>query len=216
MSRFDAFDARRTPPTDDRACICCGDDATIFDRCADCRATAVDTVPALKKVYGEARQFLVHHLGERIRRDVEVQFGGAAQVQEAAGRPFMPTAEFDQRSTGIARRDGNDFAILVENGQPYHATLAVIVHELTHIWQFSYLDYERMTQEHGLLLTEGHAQWAALQCLRRRGLAPEWVAAEEARSDVYGHGYRMIQELERRYASHGDVFDILLHLYPAK
>jgi hypothetical protein len=186
------------------------------ERCAECHATAVDDVPALKKVYGEARQFLVHHLGEKIRKDVEVQFGGAAQVQEAAGRPFMPTAEYDRRSTGVARREGNDFAILVENGQPYHTTLAVIVHELTHIWQFSYLDYERMTQEHGLLLTEGHAQWAALQCLRRRGLAPEWVAAEEARSDVYGHGYRMIQEYERRYASHGDVFDILLHLYPAK
>jgi hypothetical protein len=186
------------------------------ERCAQCRATAVDTVPALKKVYAEARQFLVHHLGEKIRKDVEVQFGGAAQVQEAAGRPFMPTAEFDMRSTGIARREGNDFAILVENGQPYHTTLAVIVHELTHIWQFSYLDYERMTEEHGLLLTEGHAQWAALQCLRRRGLAPEWVAAEEARADVYGHGYRMIQEYERRYASHGDVFDILLHLYPLK
>lgn len=186
------------------------------ERCVQCRTTAVDTVPALKKVYGDARQFLVHHLGEKIRRDVEVEFGNAAQVQEAAGRPFMPTAEYDQRSTGIARREGNDFSILVENGQPYHTMLAVIVHELTHIWQFSYLDYERMTEEHGLLLTEGHAQWAALQCLRRRGLAPEWVAAEEARSDVYGHGYRLIQEYERRYAHHGDVFDILLALYPAK
>jgi hypothetical protein len=186
------------------------------ERCAQCRATAVDTVPALKKVYAEARQFLVHHLGEKIRRDVEVEFGNAAQVQEAAGRPFMPTAEYDQRSTGIAKRDGNDFSIIVENGQPYHTTLAVIVHELTHIWQFSYLDYERMMQEHGLLLTEGHAQWASIQCLRRRGLAPEWVAAEEARSDVYGHGYRMIQEYERRHAHLGDVFDILLSLYPAK
>lgn len=185
------------------------------ERCAHCRATAVDTVPALKKVYGEARQFLVHHLGERIRRDVRVEFGGAAQVQEAAGRPFMPTADFDRRSTGVARQEGNDFAIIVENGQPYHTTLAVIVHELTHIWQFSYLDHERMREEHGMLLIEGHAQWAALQCLRRRGLAPEWVAAEEARTDVYGHGFRIVQEYERRYATHGDVFDILLHLYPA-
>ena len=37
MSRFDAF-GPRTPSTDDRSCICCGDDATIFDLCADCRA----------------------------------------------------------------------------------------------------------------------------------------------------------------------------------
>ena len=35
--RLDAF-GPRTPSTDDRPCICCGDDATIFDLCADCRA----------------------------------------------------------------------------------------------------------------------------------------------------------------------------------
>ncbi|HEX6039417.1 hypothetical protein [Longimicrobium sp.] len=186
------------------------------ERCADCRRTAVDSVDALKRVFKEGRQFLVQHLGEKIRRDVDVEFASAAQVMEAAGKPFMPTKEFDIRSMGIARRDGNDFAVLVENGQPYHTTLAVIVHELTHIWQFTYLDYERMQQEHGLLLTEGHAQWAALTCLRRRGLAPEWVDAEERRDDEYGHGYRLIQEYERRHAHLGDVFDILLHLYPAK
>lgn len=186
------------------------------ERCADCRGTAVDSVDALERVFREARQFLVHHLGEKIRRDVDVEFAGAARVMEAAGKPFMPTKEYDQRSTGIARREGNAFSILVENGQPYHTTLAVIVHELTHIWQFTYLDYERMQAEHGLLLTEGHAQWAALACLRRRGLAPEWVAAEERRDDEYGHGYRLIQEYERRHAHLGDVFDILLHLYPAK
>lgn len=186
------------------------------ERCADCRRTAVDSLDALKRVFKEGRQFLVHHLGEKIRRDVHVEFASAAQVMEAGGKPFMPTKEFDMRSTGIARRDGNDFSILVENGQPYHTTLAVIVHELTHIWQFTYLDYERMQEEHGLLLTEGHAQWAALTCLRRGGLAPEWVDAEERRDDEYGHGYRLIQEYERRHAHLGDVFDILLHLYPAK
>ena len=37
MSRFDAF-GPRTPSHDDRACICCGDTATIFDLCDDCRA----------------------------------------------------------------------------------------------------------------------------------------------------------------------------------
>jgi hypothetical protein len=38
VSRFDAFDARTTPATDDCPCIHCGDNATIFDLCADCRA----------------------------------------------------------------------------------------------------------------------------------------------------------------------------------
>lgn len=186
------------------------------ERCATCKATAVDSVADLKKVFLDARQFLIHHLGEKVRRDVEVQFGGPAEVAEAAGKRFMPTAEFDLRSTGIASREGNRFSILVENGQPYHTTLAVLVHELTHIWQFTYLDYERMKEEHGMLLIEGHAQWAALECLRRRGLSPEYVAGEEARADVYGHGYRLVQEYARRHADRGDVFDILLSLYPAK
>jgi hypothetical protein len=39
VSRFDAFDAR-TLPADarERKCIHCGDNATIFDLCGDCRA----------------------------------------------------------------------------------------------------------------------------------------------------------------------------------
>ena len=37
--RLDAFDARVLPAdARDPACTCCGDRATIFDLCADCRA----------------------------------------------------------------------------------------------------------------------------------------------------------------------------------
>jgi hypothetical protein len=39
VSRFDAFDARALPAdARERKCIHCGDRATIFDLCADCRA----------------------------------------------------------------------------------------------------------------------------------------------------------------------------------
>jgi len=36
VNRFDAFGPRTTPATDDRPCVCCGDDATIFDLCDAC------------------------------------------------------------------------------------------------------------------------------------------------------------------------------------
>lgn len=187
------------------------------ERCARCRESAVDTLDELKAVYEEGRRFLVRELGETVRKDVRVEFASGARVQEVAGKSFLPTAGYDPRAAGSARRDGEHFAIVLENGQPYHVTLGTVVHELTHIWQFTHLDFARMEADHGKLLIEGHAQWAAITCLQRKGLVPQWRAAEEARADVYGHGYRMILDWMREYAHLGNTpFKILLNLYPAQ
>lgn len=185
------------------------------ERCAQCKATAVDTLPELKRVYAEARDFLVHDLGKTVRRDVHVQFADAAQVQQAAGQQFMPTARYDQRSGGATAREADGFSILVENGQPHHRTLGTLVHELTHIWTYTNLDFERMEADHGLLLIEGLAQWAELTCLQQKGLVPELRGLEESRADVFGHGYRMVLEWQRQHAHLGDPFEILRSQYPA-
>jgi hypothetical protein len=186
------------------------------ERCVRCRESAVDSVRELRQVFEEARQFLVRELGQQLRRGIQVEFASANRVQEAAGRSFLPTAEFDARALGAARRRDGEFDILIEQGHPRHRTLGTIVHELTHIWQYSYLDYERMKAEHGLLLIEGLAQWAELTCLERRGLAPEYREQEANRSDVYGHGYRMILDWQKQHARLGNPFEILLHHYPAR
>ncbi|HEX2205209.1 MAG TPA: hypothetical protein VHG91_18010 [Longimicrobium sp.] len=187
------------------------------ERCARCRESAVDTLDELREVYEEARRFVVRELGETVRKDVRVEFASAARVQEVSGKTFLPTAGYDPRAAGSARREGEHFSIVIENGQPYHVTLGTVVHELTHIWQFTHLDWARMEADHGKLLIEGHAQWAAITCLQRKGLVPQWRAAEEARSDVYGHGYRMILDWQKQYAHLGNTpFKVLLNLYPGR
>ncbi|HEX5726909.1 MAG TPA: basic secretory protein-like protein [Longimicrobiaceae bacterium] len=185
------------------------------ERCAPCRESAVETVQELKKVYEEGRRFLVDEMGVKVRRDVKVELASAAKVQEAAGQSFLPTADFDRRMAGHGRLDGEQFTLLIENGQPYHGVLGAVVHELTHVWQHTYLDYARMEKEHGALLIEGLAQWAELECLQRKGLVPDYREREESRADVHGHGYRMVVDLQQRYPGLGNPFEILRHQYPA-
>jgi hypothetical protein len=185
------------------------------ERCTQCKASAVDSVRELKQVFEEARQFFARELRHPLRRGIQVRFASSQEVQEAAGQRFLPSAEFDDRVIGVARRTGTDFEILIEKGHPRHRTLGTIVHELTHIWQFRHLDYQRLKAEHDLLLIEGHAQWAELNCLERKGLAPEYREQEANRGDVYGHGHRMVLEWQSRFSDLGNPFDILLDRYPA-
>ena len=92
--------------------------------------------------------------------------------------------------------------------------LCTMVHELTHIWQFTSLDFARMEAEHDQLLIEGQAVWAGVACLRKRQLAPAYIQQQTQRNDVYGEGYRFILEQLDRQPQYRTPFDWLSALYP--
>lgn len=185
-------------------------------RCDACGETATDTADELREVYQEARAFLESEIGLDLRQSVRIELTDAQTVHEAAGKSFVPTPGYDARTIGVATRRGKDFAIYVENGQPYHRTLSTTVHELTHIWQFDHLDYPRMAEEHGKLLIEGHAVWADLEVLKRRDLRPDYVERETQRDDVYGEGYRRLCEMLDDAPDYDTPFALLADLYPPK
>jgi hypothetical protein len=163
-------------------------------RCETCTALAVDTEDELRAAYRDARAFLENDLGIDLARNIRVTLTDTEAVQRQAGRTFIPTSSFDSRVLGIATYDASGISILVENGQPYYMALAVIVHELTHVWQFDKLDFRRLQQESSLLVTEGHATWAELAVLDGRPEAEDYVQETKARTDVYGEGYRHVVE----------------------
>ncbi len=92
-------------------------------------------------------------------------------------------------------------------------TLAAVVHELTHIWQFDNLDYKKMKKEHGLLLVEGHAVWTEIRCLAHRGIGAKYCELQASREDEYGRGYQMV---ERQLKESGSLnpFVMLKKKYP--
>ena len=184
------------------------------ERCLACKASAVDTVAELTQVFEEGREFLVQALGLTLRRGLQVSFADTQTLHRAAGSSFLPTHEYDPRTVGLAIRSGDSFQIIIENGQPYHLTLATIVHELTHIWQYDNLNIDRLQAEHGRLLVEGLAVWAELTCLESRNLGANYRQQQAARDDDYGQGYRLVLEFLAEPGQGENPFVLLRRLYP--
>jgi len=185
------------------------------ERCSDCRRKAINTLSELKEVLTEAKEFMEANYKVKIVPHVNVRFATAAEIQKERGIIFTPTPEFDPRAIGLAvRRGNNEYEILVENGQPYHMTIEVIVHELTHIWQFVNLDVNKMLADYDKVLIEGHAMWAGITCLEIRHMAPSYVESQKQRDDEYGKGYWTICELIEKTPNERSPFRILRQLYP--
>lgn len=210
------------PPSDEQQCDFCrrpipgseyeqlGDGRV---RCSTCSKRATDTEEELEKAYSDARSFLEDTLGRDIANDVDVTLTDTRAVQEAAGKDFVPTSSFDPRTLGIAIRDHDGLSILVENGQPYYMAKGVIVHELTHIWQFEELNYQRLRSEEGNAMIEGHAKWAELRSIQDIPEADRYIERQKDRNDEYGVGYRRICDLLDDHNSLDTPFEFLIRRY---
>jgi hypothetical protein len=203
-------------------CDFCGRKATakdmqlidgMLERCQECSAKAVFEFSELVAIYNEARVFLERDMQTRLRDNINVRFASTVTIQKESGTSFIPTSSLDPRALGVAILEGDNRTILIENGSPSYAIMATTVHELTHIWQFDVLDFRKMKEDHGLLLTEGLAMWAEVECLTKKKLAPELCAREKSRSDVYGEGYRAIAELLKKKPKYRNPFEIIFEMY---
>jgi len=233
-------DATPYNDTDDRSgshCDFCtkpieGEQAHRFDdgrvRCSPCSVDAVDTVVQARELSDLALSLLEQRFSVRFTGKVEVAMSDARGLAHAKGEKFLPTDEFDQRAIGLAVAahsavDGGRFQIYVEMGHSRHDTFMTLVHELTHIWQFEYLDYSEMKRQYGVELVEGHACWAELACASAMAdTAPhaqraQWRQALNARragldhqNDEYGNGYRRLLSMAGTGA---DAFEFLRRLY---
>lgn len=184
------------------------------ERCEECKKTAVNKLEDLRQVYWQARNWLISKFQlTTLRKTISIKFTNAQTIQEFSGERFIPTASFDPRTVGIAVKEGEDMTIFIENGQPYHLTLATTVHELTHIWQYDHLDYNKMIEDHGLKLIEGHAKWTEIFCLKDKGIGITYRNQEKKRNDEYGQGYRMIEERLKTTANYNP-FQMLAENYP--
>lgn len=223
--KFNSDEKRATDikmSSDIRQCDFCGAELSSVEyekltdgreRCKTCRNSAVNTVKELDNVYQEARTYFNQNIKVKLKLNILIEFTSAQRIQEVSRKDYIPTSNFDPRAVGTAIKEGGDYKIFIENGAPYHMTLATAIHELTHIWQFDNLNFEKMKADHGKMMIEGHAMWAELDCLEKYNLAPNYRKRESSRQDDYGKGYRMILELQKQYAMENP-FDILLRLYP--
>lgn len=181
-------------------------------RCLDCGRNAVDRIENANQLSQTVKSTLETEFGIHFKKAIEINFVSPQEIAAQQGEDFIPTSDFDRRSVGLAvggfsvdSRESQK--IFIERGHSQVETAMTIAHELTHIWQFEQLDYQRLEEEHGMSLIEGHASWAEIACAQlmarsmERSDETDWLTGIERRKtdllmrdDAYGIGYRMLIE----------------------
>lgn len=194
-------------------------------RCGTCSQTAVDNPEQAQYICQEVIANVSRLFRIQLSVSVKIRFASASQIAHELGEHFLPTSSFDQRAIGLAMMRGErDYEVFLERGHPALHLAMTLAHELTHIWQYMWLDYQRMESEHGKVLIEGHASWveiayarAMMEEARESDNKNAWAAVLQRhekgllqRQDEYGQGYRRLMQA---VGIDGDVFLFLGALY---
>lgn len=163
-------------------------------RCPDCSVDAIDTYEQFHKLCDEAKGLFKTHLG--------IDFGtipfkenlvSAVALHKRHGSEFSITNGYDVRKLVGFAWNSEGGAIYVEDGRKSGETLGIIIHEMTHIWEFSDDEFKkiRATNEDWL---EGLAVWTDLYLSEKAGVATMEERKEGwlARDDEYGRGLKLI------------------------
>jgi hypothetical protein len=160
-------------------------------RCPDCSVDAVDTVEQFNKLCEQACYLFKQHLGIDFSRiSYQAKLTSAVELHRVRGKPLPITNGYDARKLlGVAY--GSDI-FYVEDGRKPMETLGIIIHEMTHIWQFSDSQFASFRQDKNWV--EGLAVWTDLFLMGKHGatnveeLREGWLT----RNDEYGIGLRYI------------------------
>ena len=164
------------------------------ERCAECSKQAITKVAQLKKLYKSTRKRMEKIFGIKLKAKIEIKMCNAQKIAEELGETFTPSPRFDGRTLGFARYGGvND--IYIENGSPEIETMKTLVHEMTHIWQYS--NMMSLFEERDLIIIEGMAVWAEVQYLTSIGMkerADAYTFHRLMSSNEYGLGLKAYLE----------------------
>ena len=167
------------------------------ERCPECSRTAVHTVAEFKHIYEITIQNYEAFFGVRITAAIKLEMVDASTLHRKLGKSFVPSAGYSERVLGVAirNRHGN-YTIYVENGAPRNAFTSTLVHELTHIWQYSTWNEKELLARYGGDLMpavyEGMAKWVEIQYMLLIGEQAHARREElitRARDDEYGRGF---------------------------
>jgi len=164
------------------------------ERCLDCSKHAITKVADFKKLYKKTRKQMEKVFGIKLKAKIEIKTCNAQKIAEELGETFSPSPRFDGRTLGFARYGGvND--IYIENGSPEIETMKTLVHEMTHIWQYS--NMLSLFENRDLIVIEGMAVWTEVQFLTSIGLrdrAEAYIANRLMQNNEYGLGLKAYLE----------------------
>ena len=166
------------------------------ERCISCGRTAVKSEKEFKDIYETVARNMRTLYGVVINEPIRIQMVNAKKLHSRLGKTFVPTGKADGRVLGVAIKDRSGYSILIENGSPRAKSMMTMVHELTHIWQYTHWDAKAIKKMYGkkdnLLIYEGMAKWSEIQyayLINETGLAKREEIITRMRDDEYGHGF---------------------------
>lgn len=165
------------------------------ERCPECGKDAVKSVKQFRRIYKETMREMEEIFGIEINVPVKVRMANAKKVNEHFG--YKPTRFFDARAIGYAQDTGKGYNLYIENGAPLWSTKTTIVHELTHIWQFTNWDMQEVMNRYGQEMrqevVEGMAVWTEVQYLLsmdEKERAIRYKRSRDADPSEYGRGMK--------------------------
>jgi hypothetical protein len=160
--------------------------------CRECWTTAVTDAHELEALARKARAWMKRRLG-MVMPDCPLYFEHAAAIARMHGLSFRPHDAFYARPIGFFRKPIElAAAIFVEHGQPMSAAYGIVVHELTHLWQ-----WENWPRDRARTLVEGLAMWVEYQALLDAGAIHAARHSERYGDPVYGLGFRIALAIEK-------------------
>ncbi len=165
-------------------------------RCSNCSDGAIDTQEQFHALCNTAKELFLQHLGIDFRSIPHTaKLVSAVQLHSLGHKPFSITNGYDTRKiVGLAFDKYHD-EFYVENGYSQQNTLAIICHEMTHIWQYNTPSFNAYRNDENWV--EGLAVWTDLYLSEKAGatnidqLREGWLAM----NNEYGRGLRMILNL---------------------
>ena len=183
-------------------------------RCNDCSMTAINQLGEFQELFRRSLNMLEDTYNIQIKVGIEVKTTDAKTIAKHAGMVFRPSTQFASRVLGFAQKKQGKYTLMIENGSPRLAAVDTVTHELTHIWQYLNWNDKQVLQVYQQnkkewtalardIVYEGMAMWSAIQMLYVMGetyYASQQEMLTEARTDVYGIGFRLYRrsyDLER-------------------
>lgn len=183
-------------------------------RCKNCGENSIDQLSRAQLLKKDAEQFYQEYFSiNATDMNYSFEFVTATELHQQFGIPFTVTNNFDQREKLKAASNSNIDKIVIERFRKEEETIAAIIFEMMHIYQFHSLNYLKMKNNEPELI-DGMAVFAVYYLMKNSGkqdysdYAENWYNHYITDSTYLGNGFRhvlnhygenMILQVKKKY-----------------
>lgn len=166
-------------------------------RCKSCSNDAIDSEAQALIILEDSKKLYLEHLNIDFNQyKFEFNFITAKKLHEINKLPFIPSRRYDKRKFIGQAWEREIDKVYVEKGYQKDKTLGIIIHELSHIWEYNNLNCSAIRADNTQnIIIEGLAVWTEIFLLKAAGLidlSDSTHSYYQNDDSEYGKGFRYI------------------------